>query len=322
MLKDEMNKETKIQDDPLISILVINFNGRKYIGQVLDDCIRSILESEYPKFEVLFLDNGSKDDSIEHINHMFGHDDRLKILDLGRNYGTAGAKNIGIEASKGELIYLLNTDIYLKKDNLRIMSDIMSKHSDIGILGCKLVSPSGELQTEGESFSNRLSLIGSIFPSLYKKTYMRRIKRRDNLNLVEWIVGGALMVRKNIAEYLDQYDEEYFMYSEEVDLAYKVRKLGYEIACINDHETIHYGKHTTKHFSGWQRDLEARNQLLFILKNFEKSELALSLSYLIVSIFFDFIISLVKFDELEYKKGLSKIRAFSYINKPPIVPQS
>ena len=87
-------------------LLIINFNGRKYLGEILDDCIRSILDNDYKKFEVLFIDNCSKDDSIDHIKNLFGYDKRVKIVRLNKNYGTTGAKNIGIKLSKGDFIYI------------------------------------------------------------------------------------------------------------------------------------------------------------------------------------------------------------------------
>lgn len=317
-----MKKNVYLDDfkSPLISILVINFNGSKYLGDILDNCIKSIFDNDYENFELLFIDNGSRDDSVEHIRNLFSYDERLKIVELKNNYGTTGAKNRGIKISSGELIYILNTDIYLKKETLKIMSKIMEQNPDIGILSCKLVRPDGEIQSEGESFYIRHSILGIVYPTFYRKLYLNNIKKRGNLNLVDWISGGALMIRKNLFDKLGPYDENYFMYSEEVDIAYKVKRMGYKVACITDYETIHYHKLTAKHYSRWQSDLVCRNQLLFMLKNYRGQKLAMGLGYYILGIAHNFLVSLLKLDEVELKRGFSRIRAFSYAKTPPKGP--
>jgi len=312
--------EKIIGDNPLVSVLVVNYNGKKYLGKILDDCISSVLTNDYKNFEIIFIDNGSSDSSVEHVKSLFGYDKRFKILALNKNYGTTGAKNRGIKYSNGEYIILLNTDIEFKRDTISKMIDVMEERRDIGIISCKLVSSNGNLQSEGESFSNVLSFIGSVYPELSRKIQRLKIVKEGNKNIVDWIPGAALMIRRNLIKKLNFYDEDYFMYSEEVDLAYRVIKSGNKIVCLNDCEVIHYGKLTSKHYSSWQRDLEARNQLLFVIKNFSNRQLALKILYYVMGIFSHFLISFIKNDELEWKIGLSKIKAFSYMRKPAQIP--
>lgn len=310
-----------LKDDPLISVIVINFNGKKYIGEILDNCIRSIFNNSYRNFELLFIDNGSKDDSVEHIKKLFGGDKRLRIIELNKNYGTTGAKNFGVKLSKGELLYVLNTDIYLKKETLKKMSEVMKNNSDIGILSCKLVKPNGIVQSEGKSFYTNYSLLGTLYPTLFDGLYFKNIKKRGNLNIVDWITGGALMIRKNIFDILGPYDENYFMYSEEVDIAYKAKKIGYKVACINDYETLHFHKLTSKNFSKWQSDLVSRNQLLFLQKNFTGKRKAWGYGCYIIGIFNKILSSLINLDPNDLKRAISQARAFDYMKKPPIIPQ-
>lgn len=307
-------------DNPLISILIVNFNGKKYLGEILDNCIKSIFNNDYENYEILFIDNGSIDDSVEHIKKLYGNDKRLRIIKLDKNCGTTGAKNIGVKLSKGELLYILNTDIYLRKETLKKMNEVMKNNPDVGILSCKLVRPNGQIQTEGESFYTNYSLLGTVLPSLNHRLYMQNIEKRNNLNIVDWISGGALMIRKHLFNKVGPYDENYFMYSEEVDLSYKVNKLGYKVACITDYETLHYHKLTSKNFSKWQSDLVSRNQLLFMTNNFTGKRLALGLGFYFIGIFNKLASSLIKLDKMELKRGLSKIHAFAYVKKPPIIP--
>ena len=82
-----------ITDHPLISVVLLNYNGKKYLGNILDNCIISILNSDYSNLELLFVDNGSNDDSIRHVKKKFCIDSRVKIISLQKNYGTAKGKN-------------------------------------------------------------------------------------------------------------------------------------------------------------------------------------------------------------------------------------
>ena len=104
-------------------------------------------------------------------------------------------------------------------------------------------------------------------------------------------------------------------------LSYKVKNLGYKIACINDYKTYHYHKLTAKHFSKWKDDLVHRNQLLFIKNNFSGKNYAVSLTMFLLSAVNYFFTSFIRRDQDKLKKGISKINAFSYIKKPPIIPK-
>lgn len=310
------NKGSSIESRyPLVSIVVINFNGKKYLGNILDDCVSSILNSEYHSFEVLFVDNGSSDGSVEHIKGLFRSDDRIRIISLDRNYGTTKAKNEGIKASKGDMILILNNDVILKKETLTELVEVIKSDPAMGIIGPKLISPSGEIQSEGESFSELLSLLNVICPSLWERNNKIETKKLGDLNMVDWMIGAALMVRRDMIIKLNLYDTDYFMYAEETDLAYRAREAGYKVACLTTCEAIHYGNATARHFSAWKSDLLARNELLFIQKNYSKTKLARALLLFTLRIFRYLVHSSVTFNGFELKTALSRIKAFWYIKK-------
>jgi len=318
-MNDERVREGQF---PLVSVVVINFNGRKYLGDILDNCIISILNNDYDNLELIIVDNGSSDGSVEYIESKFGYDGRVKIFSLKDNMGTAGGKNIGIYTSKGKYVFILNNDIVLKKKTLRKMVDIFENNDKIGVLGCVLITPDGDIQTEGEFFTKKISLLKILYPSLLDKVSKNRIikNRKNNLNLVDWLVGAAVMLKKTVLMDINLYDEEYFMYSGEVDIAYRIKKSGYINACINDYNIIHYGNVTASHYSKWQRDLLARNSLMFLLKHHTGIKLAHSLLVYFIGIFRDLFYSLFSFDELEWRIALSKIKAFRYVKIPARAP--
>ena len=177
--------------------------------QVLGHEVLCVLGSDFYNFELIIVDNGSSDGSVEHLKSRFGHDSRLKIIALEENLGTTGGKNIGIKSSKGKYVFVLNNDLYLKKQTLTKMIKIMEENEDIGILSCKLITPKGELQSEGEFFTYKHSLLKAVTPTLLEKVNKNKIikNRVDGLNHVDWMVGAALMLKKDLIIKLNLYDE-------------------------------------------------------------------------------------------------------------------
>jgi GT2 family glycosyltransferase len=314
--------KNSIDKNPLVSIAVINYNGVKFLGEILDNCILSILNNDYDNFEVLFMDNGSSDNSIEYIQEKYGYDKRLKVVPLNQNLGTSGAKNVSIKISKGKYVFLLNTDIILPKYTLRKMVDVFENNPDIGILSGKLEYPDGETQSEGELFNIKESLMFALSPSLQLKVNRSNVTRQrvGNLTYVDYVIGAALMTRKDILNKLGSYDDAYFMYSEEVDLAYRVKKAGYKVACLNSLTVIHHENKTASNFSKWKLELLSRNHLLFIFKNYSSHQLAKALSTYFLRIFAHFFKSLILREKYEWETALSYLRAFDYIKKPARLP--
>ena len=97
----------------LISIIIVNYNGKKW----LQKCLDSLLCQTYNNFEIIFVDNGSSDDSVEFVNNNY-KDERIKIIKSDKNLGFAGGNNLGIDNSKGEYILLLNNDTWVEFDFL------------------------------------------------------------------------------------------------------------------------------------------------------------------------------------------------------------
>jgi hypothetical protein len=95
--------------EKLVSIVILNYNGRK-LGKILTKCLESVLATDYPNFEVLFVDNASEDSSVDFVMNAFGLNPKLTIIRNEQNLGYADGNNIGIRRAKGEYIVLLNND--------------------------------------------------------------------------------------------------------------------------------------------------------------------------------------------------------------------
>ena len=92
--------------NPLVSVIILNFNGENY----LERCLFSVLATKYPNFEVIFIDNASSDSSVKIVEKTFGNDERLRIFKSSQNIGFSGGNNLGFSYAKGDYIVFLNND--------------------------------------------------------------------------------------------------------------------------------------------------------------------------------------------------------------------
>ena len=118
------------KDAPLVSVIIVNFNGEGY----LNNCLSSVLSISYPKFEVVLVDNGSTDQSIEAAKTAFGNDKRLKIVKSHQNMGFSAGNNLGFAHTKGQYIVFLNSDTTVDKQWLDFLVDAMEEIRQLGWL--------------------------------------------------------------------------------------------------------------------------------------------------------------------------------------------
>jgi GT2 family glycosyltransferase len=113
------------KNEPLVSILILNYNGLKYV----DKCLASILRTNYSNFEIIFIDNASIDGSCEYVERRYGDNLHLKIIKNERNYGFAKGNNIGARYAKGDYLVFLNVDTEVEPDWLRELVRLMDSDS-------------------------------------------------------------------------------------------------------------------------------------------------------------------------------------------------
>jgi GT2 family glycosyltransferase len=139
--------------DPLISVLILNYNGIKY----LENCISSVLQTTYPNFEVILVDNSSTDQSLKAVKDKFGSDQRLKIIENSSNLGFSGGNNVGYSFSKGEYIAFLNNDTVVSPDWLTHLFNALKNDETIGLAQSLIFNIDGEkIQIAGWLYSNYL----------------------------------------------------------------------------------------------------------------------------------------------------------------------
>lgn len=193
---------------PLVSIIIVNFNGRPYLAT----CLESILRTDYPNYEILVIDNCSSDGSPDFLSKYFPN---VLLIKLKSNMGFACACNVGIVHSKGEYVVLLNADIIAEPDWLRKLVETANNELDIGILAP--ITPPFEYRGNFE------------VPSFYK--------RLRDLTMVS---GAAMMIRKSILDFTGLFDENFFMYWEDTEFCWRSYLFGFR--CVLDYDSIIYHK--------------------------------------------------------------------------------
>lgn len=225
-----------------LSIIIVSWNTHDLLAQ----CIESIYA--YPpdcEFEVWVVDNASTDGSATMVRERFP---QVRLIENRENVGFARANNQAIRESAGKYILLLNSDTIVQLGALQNMVAFMEGHSEAGIVGAYLLNLDGTPQPCFGNFPTILSEtvfawgLDSRLPfSLWSRSWSPFEKYRET----DWVQGAALMIRRDVVSQAGGMDESYFMYSEEIDLAYRAKQTGWRIYVLRTAPVIHLGQQST-----------------------------------------------------------------------------
>jgi hypothetical protein len=249
--------------EPLVSIIIVNYNGKKY----LRNCFDSLEKGRYRNFEIIFVDNGSKDGSCEFVRQEYPW---VKILDNKENLGLAIASNRGAELAKGDYLFFLNNDTISHPDILSNLVSVMENNTKVGVCACKNMTYDGKYEVcTGVS----CDIFG--FPC-------------GNESAVFYADAG-IFIRKSVFEEIQGFDPKLFLYGEDRDLCWRVLLQGYDIigvpAAVFYHDSACTSTGTDKYTTNiWKRYLGEYNLIRSMLKNYStKTLLYIIPQYLILS---------------------------------------
>ncbi|MBI2463907.1 glycosyltransferase family 2 protein [Candidatus Peregrinibacteria bacterium] len=268
-----------------ISIIIINYNGAAYI----EKCLSSALKNSFEKKDIIVIDNASSDDSVKKMKDAMGRENfsqknKIIVKENSENFGYSKAANQGIRLAKGDYIMILNPDALLEKDYIQTILDYAEKNKIYGAFTGKLLKY--DIKTD-----TKIPIIDST--GLYCFRNRRIIDREQGLQdknegtMAEDIFGvsGACPIyRKKALEDVkingEYFDEDFFMYKEDIDISWRMRLLGWNIAYIPKAVAYHArGTGVLKrfthfevaknriHLSRFQKSLAYRNQRLMQIKN-------------------------------------------------------
>ena len=255
-----------------LSVIILNYNVRFFLEQ----CVLSVQKAlESIDGEIIVVDNNSHDDSCQMMKLRFPS---ITLIENKENLGFTKGNNRGVATAKGEYICILNPDTVVAEDTFIKVLAFAKKQSDLGIVGCKLIDGTGNflpeckrgLPTPWVAFS-KISGLYKIFPksSLFNKYYAQHLKENET-GKVDILVGAFMIMKRALYLEVGGFDENCFMYSDDIDLSYTVTQKGKSNYYFHETSIIHYkGESTTKDEKYMRRFQEAMH--FFYKKHFRVS---------------------------------------------------
>ena len=214
------------------SIIIVNYNTKEF----LHNCLNSVLgHSSAGELEIIVVDNNSSDGSLKMVRRNFSQN--IKLIANKENLGFGPANNQGAKVAGGEFLFFLNSDTIIKKDIFTALKEIFLSRPRLAIAAPRLFLASGKPQPY--AFGQ--------FPSLAKLIWQRiwpykQFNSPTNKVLypVDWVSGAAMVVRRNIFNQIGGFDENFFMYFEDIDLCWRVKQRGWQVAVCPEISLIHF----------------------------------------------------------------------------------
>jgi len=216
-----------------LTVVIVNFNSGKY----LHNCLKTLSEvSTEAKITTFVVDNASTDSSVEEAYKTFP---KVNFIKNQENLGFGKANNQVLKKLKTEYVLILNPDSKVIKGTLKYMLDFMDNHPEVGASSCKVIKEDGSLDwASHRGFPTPWASFKYFFlkdDSLYHLT-KRDMKTEHE---VDAIVGAFFLTRKSVLDKVGFFDEDYFLYGEDLDLCFRIKKAGLKISYVPQVETIH-----------------------------------------------------------------------------------
>lgn len=218
-----------------LSVVIVNYNVRYF----LELCLKSVQAAITTlDAEILVVDNHSSDDSCLMVKQLFP---KITLIQNQQNLGFSKANNIGVAQAKGDYVCILNPDTVVAEDTFIKCLAYAHSASELGILGCQLIDGRGQFLPESKrNIPTPKVSVKKIFG--FDKDYYATHLASSDIGKVEVLVGAFMILKKSVYHQVNGFDEDYFMYGEDIDLSYKVLKAGYQ--------NVYYGETTILHYKG------------------------------------------------------------------------
>lgn len=244
-----MNAESR----PIVSFITVNYRTPHFVRHLLRGIEAARLGFE---FEYFLIDNGSRDETVTMVRELFPW---VKVIALPKNLGLSAANNVALAQAKGEFIMHLNPDLTVFPGELEKWLEWHRTRPDIGISGPRVVNPDGTDQDTCYRFYNLLTPV-------YRRTILGKTpwgKRdldhflmkgvdRSKEQDVDWVLGAALLIRRDLLDRIGRFDERYFLYLEDTDLCRRAWKAGARVTYTPVAKFVHYHQRESRTRHIWQ----------------------------------------------------------------------
>lgn len=248
---------------PIVFVIVINYNG---LSNTIE-CVKSLTRSSYQNLRIVIIDNTPRKNDAVELKEAFG--DAIIVISNEANYGFAKGSNIGIDYAMkegAEYIFLLNNDARVESKSIEYLLEALQSDPEVGIVGPKIYfdnHPGGNdiiwfaggrlIRTLGQPFHRGLNEID--------------IGKYDHQEDVDFITGCALMIRRDVIEKIGKFDEDFFIYFEDLDFNCRASDSGYRITYVPKARIWHKVSSSTGQMSPLYLFLFTRNRFIFVKKN-------------------------------------------------------
>jgi GT2 family glycosyltransferase len=256
-----------------LSIIIVNYNVKEFLQNLIFSIQKAAFNLNY---EIIIVDNNSEDGSVEFIREKFPF---IKLLVNKENLGFSKANNNALSKAQGKYILILNPDTLVSEDTFSKMIIFFETNPNAGLAGCKILNPDGTLQLAcRRSFPGpwtafcKVTGLSSLFPhsrlfARYNLTYLNENETYE----VDAVSGSFMMITREVYEKVGGFDEEFFMYGEDLDLCYRIQKAGLKVFYVHSTQIIHYKGESTKRSSLDETKFFYNAMHLFVKKHLSSS---------------------------------------------------
>ena len=226
---------------PDVSIIIVNTNTRDWLA----GCLNSLRAQDvFETVQVIVVENASSDGSREMLAEKFAW---AESIQLDETIGFGPANNVGARQARSDVLLFLNQDTVSEKDALRLFLEELAKHPRWGVAGGTVSDGDGKLERSTGSYPTMTSLVmnrillsvGFLRPLLSSRSF-QHWQGYDRARHVGWVTGAYLWIRRSLFEELEGFDENIYLYCEDVDLCYRAVGLGWECLYLPAGRIVHY----------------------------------------------------------------------------------
>ena len=227
-----------------VSIIIISYNVRSYLAHAID----AIIKSEYKELEIIVVDNNSYDGTCEYLKEHYDNVSSINIITNKENIGFGKAVNQAAKIATGKYFLILNPDTIIEEETISELVDYLYNNKNVGMVGPKILNSDGTLQLACKrSFPTikvalpKILGVDRIFPNSkwagkYNLTYLDP----EEIHAVDAISGSCMLIREETFKKLNGFDEQFFMFGEDLDLCTRIWENGLEVHYVPKTKIIHY----------------------------------------------------------------------------------
>jgi GT2 family glycosyltransferase len=246
-----------------LSVIILNYNVQHFLELCLQSVKAALVEIDS---EIIVVDNNSPDDSCRMIRQKFPD---ITLIENKTNFGFSKGNNIGVAQANGEYICILNPDTVVAEDSFLKVLSFAKAQKNLGAIGCKLIDGRGNYLPESK---RNVPVVKVALLKILGKTkqYYANQLTPNETGKVDVLVGAFMFMKREVYTKINGFDEDYFMYGEDVDLSYRILKLGLDNYYVGDTTILHYkGESTLKDAKYAERFYGAMQ--IFYRKHFKRN---------------------------------------------------